>query len=643
MNKIRGKVNSHHIEKEIQKERPYISIDHSTYKNTKNKCLFIDEKYGSWWAWPRSVWKKNNEHPCRRVKYTPEEIEEIIKSTRPNLSLDKSTYVNNSVKARFIDSEFGEWWALPGSLIKRKKENHPRRSKFHNKYTSYDVEKEIQKERPYISIDHSTYKKLSVKARFIDSEFGEWWAQPASVLHLKTGNPKRYGNKTLSPKEVEEMVKRCIPELRLDYSSYINTHTRAKFIHKDFGEWIIRPNDLLNKKEKAVHPKFHQNKLLSPEEVEKRIQASVPYIKLDYSTYTNTALRARFIDDDYGEWWGLPYDLLKNPRGHPKRAGSYSPTEEEYINSITKNDKVKLVPGTFLGLSKKAKFIDRDYGYFTRIARDIIWGARHQSAGFSYTYENKIAEKLGIKWFSQEIPIIKKRPDLQITPTIYMEIDGLYWHSEHVKENTHHLKRRELFESVGLRLFQFRQDEIENKLEIIKSIINNVINKNELVYARKCNLVYHVKPEFFEENHLMGYSGSKSIGLEFNRTMVSALGYKIIGNELHIHRFCNAKNITCVGGLSRLIKKAVDLNKGVSKIVSFVDLRYGTGNSLKTLGFTQENVTLGWKWTDGRNTFNRLKCRANMDKRELTEREHAEELGWYKIYDAGQAKFVKKI
>lgn len=141
----------------------------------------------------------------------------------------------------------------------------------------------------------------------------------------------------------------------------------------------------------------------------------------------------------------------------------------------------------------------------------------------------------------------------------------------------------------------------------------------------------------------MGYSGSKSIGLEFNRTMVSALGYKIIGNELHIHRFCNAKNITCVGGLSRLIKKAVDLNKGVSKIVSFVDLRYGTGNSLKTLGFTQENVTLGWKWTDGRNTFNRLKCRANMDKRELTEREHAEELGWYKIYDAGQAKFVKKI
>jgi len=58
-------------------------------------------------------------------------------------------------------------------------------------------------------------------------------------------------------------------------------------------------------------------------------------------------------------------------------------------------------------------------------------------------------------------------------------------------------------------------------------------------------------------------------------------------------------------------------------------------------GFIKERETLGWKWTDGKNTFNRLRCRANMDDRGLTQKDHAEELGWYKIYDAGQRLYVK--
>jgi len=60
-------------------------------------------------------------------------------------------------------------------------------------------------------------------------------------------------------------------------------------------------------------------------------------------------------------------------------------------------------------------------------------------------------------------------------------------------------------------------------------------------------------------------------------------------------------------------------------------------------GFEETREALGWKWTDGTNTFNRLKCRANMDKRGLRQAEHAKELGWYKIYDAGQRLYVKKI
>jgi len=78
-------------------------------------------------------------------------------------------------------------------------------------------------------------------------------------------------------------------------------------------------------------------------------------------------------------------------------------------------------------------------------------------------------------------------------------------------------------------------------------------------------------------------------------------------------------------------------------IIYEVDLRYGDGKSILSLGFALANTTQGFSWTDYRNRFNRRQCRANMDIRKMTEKDHSQELGWYKIYDAGQAKFIKTV
>ena len=42
-------------------------------------------------------------------------------------------------------------------------------------------------------------------------------------------------------------------------------------------------------------------------------------------------------------------------------------------------------------------------------------------------------------------------------------------------------------------------------------------------------------------------------------------------------------------------------------------------------------------------TYNRLRCRANMDNRKLSEKEYSEELGWERIYDAGQRLYIKSL
>ena len=113
--------------------------------------------------------------------------------------------------------------------------------------------------------------------------------------------------------------------------------------------------------------------------------------------------------------------------------------------------------------------------------------------------------------------------------------------------------------------------------------------------------------------------------------------YKKRGSRTELNRFCSKIDTIIVGGLSKLLKRMPD---GI--IESFVDLRYATGDSLKTLGFTLESCTLGWRWTDAKITYNRHYCRANQDSRNLSERAYAKEAKLFKIYDAGQAKWVRR-
>ena len=50
---------------------------------------------------------------------------------------------------------------------------------------------ELKKRYPQISLDTSTYRNLKTKCRWIDSEYGEWFATPKNVLNIKTRHPKR--------------------------------------------------------------------------------------------------------------------------------------------------------------------------------------------------------------------------------------------------------------------------------------------------------------------------------------------------------------------------------------------------------------------------------------------------------------------
>lgn len=229
-------------------------------------------------------------------------------------------------------------------------------------------------------------------------------------------------------------------------------------------------------------------------------------------------------------------------------------------------------------------------------------------------------------------------PELKLA----IEHNGLYWHSENLKGKTYHFDKREACEQNGIKLIMINEDEWLDKKDIVKSIISNAIGVSESIYARSCEIRVLTGREYFEKNHLMGYTSAKQIALVYKDQTVAAMSYKVVKNELHIIRFCNSLNIRVVGGFSKLLN-FIQKETNIKIVVNFVDLRYGSTKAYNNLGFWLEGITNGWKWTDFKNTYNRLQCRANMDSRRLTQKQHAEELGWVKIYDAGQAKLVKNI
>lgn len=250
--------------------------------------------------------------------------------------------------------------------------------------------------------------------------------------------------------------------------------------------------------------------------------------------------------------------------------------------------------------------------------------------------------------FNQKVCFdLNYKPDFKLSNHLFVNVDGLYWHSELKKDKKYHWSMREKFEAQGLSLLQFYEDEIKTKPEIVKSLVNNRNNKTtQKIFARKTTIKDVGQKEadlFLNNNHLMGTIAAKHIGLYFDDQLVTVLSYKVFKAALscHVERFCSLCNVVVVGAFSKLLT-ALQKRISAKEYMYWVDLRYGTGSHLIKQGFCLERETLGWKWTNGVKTFNRLRCRANMDSRKLSEKEYAEEFGWYKIYDAGQRLYVLK-
>ena len=458
-----------------------------------------------------------------------------------------------------------------------------------------------------IVLNKDSYKKIGDKGMFFDRDFGSFERIVIEVLQ-GAGHPSR-----------SAIIK--------------NNRIKAKGVNKLKNELIARFGDKIVLKEE---------------------------------TYIKCSVLATFIDKDYGEFQGIPHLVASDKSHHPSKTKECR--LKTYIEKYGCDNPMRCQTIIDKNIKSKQKYfvdgepianilVKRDIPYNQAMLQFKLYGEKvflnyiENYDNNSSTLEEFIERKLNIKKYNRKIFSDNNYyPDFKLNENLYLEADGLYWHSERHKEKNYHFEKREAFEAEGKRVLQFYEDEICNKWTVVESIIRNAEGKtSNKIFARKTNLKVIDNTEagcFFENNHLMGhFKSSRTIGLYYDGQLVSCLSYRINKKKqfVEIARFGSLINTNVVGGFSKLLKELERITKenNLSKIISFCDLRYATGKSYNVNGFVRVSSTLGWCWGNNKNQrFNRLACKASLGK---TEKENALDRKLFKIYDAGQAKYEKSV
>jgi len=581
---------------------------------------------------------------------------------RTDIQLCEDGYVGWSKKSKFVDLETKEeFWSIPYMIFKRK--SAPLRKKERFKQTNlekYGVEYPSQSEqirgktkktwlKNYGVENPNQSREIRKKIKKTNLEkYGNTCSLHGEEIKIKTKKTwlKNYGvEHPFQSKEIQEKSKQtCLERYGVECNlqlSEIKEKIKKTNLEKYGFECSLENENIKEKIKKTNLEKYgFENPWQSPLIRKKIKQTNLEKYNVEFPTQSKE-IQEKIIQTML-EKYGVKH-YSRNKEFKQKLSNRFIKETGEHLSEWLQNQQepkpgyATLVHYFFnekISLSELENYLKnyRDYKTNLEVFTENLFDIKHF---------NRKPEKIDLLY----------RPDFKLNNQIYLNVDGLYWHTEEQKGKKYHFNLRQEFENNGLQIFQFYENELLEKTNIVKSIIDNAVGKTQnKIFARKCGIksVPHKEAEIFlNQNHLMGSTTAKHIGLYYQNELVSIISYKHKKQKTicNVERFCSKINTNVIGGFSKLLKylenNCLELN--CKEIHNWVDLRYGTGIQLLNQGFELKKETLGWRWTDCKTTYNRLKCRANMDSRKLTQQQHADELNWYKIYDAGQRLYIKVV
>lgn len=242
---------------------------------------------------------------------------------------------------------------------------------------------------------------------------------------------------------------------------------------------------------------------------------------------------------------------------------------------------------------------------------------------------------------------------------IGIELNGIYWHSTKMHRDKYNLYNKyKMCKSKNIRLINIFEDEINEKFSIVTNRLDAILNIHKpKVYARNCTIKSISSREgidFLNKYHIQGSGKNKIyLGAYFDDRLVSVMsfsslnpakGSKSENGVYELNRFVNPYSIPGIAG--KLFKSFVR-QVSPTKIISYSDLRWNTGEVYKKLGFNYIGTSKPNYWYAVRNTrkhrwsFTKSKLLSMIPDADpnLTEEQLAESIDLYRVYDCGNDKF----
>lgn len=267
-----------------------------------------------------------------------------------------------------------------------------------------------------------------------------------------------------------------------------------------------------------------------------------------------------------------------------------------------------------------------------------------------------------------------------------IELHGLAWHSTKFSNDcSEHFNKASMAEEGGVQLLQIYESEWVQRRECVIDKIDAILHKGmKKIPARKLQ-VKEMRTErerrllcgFMEKNHIQGAAGSNwAVALMNGKEIAAACTFRLgtgyasggqtPGTDCYweLNRFATRLHTCVQGGLSRCIAAFKNAHPGVREIFSFADRRwtcpqrsaYGA-SGFKAVGIVPQN----YMYSD-LSTTHPLRNKQYMRKSSIarrarvpgspesevfdarkTEKQMAEELGYYQVFDAGKIKYRMEL
>ena len=234
-----------------------------------------------------------------------------------------------------------------------------------------------------------------------------------------------------------------------------------------------------------------------------------------------------------------------------------------------------------------------------------------------------------------------------------IEYNGAYWH----RESDPRVMQKKITDcgEHGIRLITILESDWTHKKEAIKSLIRKHLLPLTKIGARKLKAVEIDKAcakKFVELNHFAGWAPAQECLALMNGDevlMVATFGKNRFSKSkasYELIRLCSLSGTVIQGGISKIIKHWAKIHE--EDLISFHDLRFGWGDSLKNAGFELVEITRpSYRWVKGKVFLERW---ATQKKKihnivtgadlTLTEDQIMCNAGWIKEYNPGNSKWL---